>query len=203
NIELSNVDKKTVKNEEPVLLCNYVDVYYNNVITPDLEFMKATAKKEQIDKFSLKEDDVIITKDSEDPNDIAVPAWVSQTMEDVLCGYHLALIRPNSSLSGKYLLYCLLSITFKEQYHSLAYGVTRYGILKGDIENSLFNFPPLNEQVEISNYLTKIDKEFESIVFEIKSQISKLKEYRESLIYEAVTGKIDVRNYTTEKEASY
>ncbi len=199
-IELSNVDKKTVKGEEPVLLCNYVDVYYNNIITLDLDFMDATAKKEEINKFSLKEDDVIITKDSEDPNDIAVPTWVSQTMGNVLCGYHLAHIRPKPALSGKYLLYCLLSTRFQEQFHSLAYGVTRYGILKGDIENSLFNLPPFYEQVEISEYLTKVDKKIESIVCQIKDQITKLKEYRESLIYEAVTGKIDLRDYEADVE---
>ena len=52
-------------------LCNYTDVYYNEEITADLPFMKATASDVQIKKFTLKSGDTIITKDSEDPNDIA------------------------------------------------------------------------------------------------------------------------------------
>jgi len=40
----SNVDKHTVEGEEPVLLCNYTDVYYNDRITPNLTFMKPRAR---------------------------------------------------------------------------------------------------------------------------------------------------------------
>jgi type I restriction enzyme S subunit len=43
SIQLSNIDKKSVEGQEPVRLCNYVDVYYNDRITPDLELMAATA----------------------------------------------------------------------------------------------------------------------------------------------------------------
>ena len=70
----SNVDKKTKDGELPVQLCNYTDVYYNDVLSFDLPFMKATATCEQIERFTLRTGDTVITKDSEDPNDIAVPA---------------------------------------------------------------------------------------------------------------------------------
>ena len=39
----SNVDKKTHDGETPVLLCNYTDVYYNETITAEMDFMAATA----------------------------------------------------------------------------------------------------------------------------------------------------------------
>ena len=61
----SNVDKKTVEGQEPVRLCNYVDVYKNDYITEDFEFMQASATLGQIAAFTLKAGDVIITKDSE------------------------------------------------------------------------------------------------------------------------------------------
>ncbi|MDA0841068.1 MAG: restriction endonuclease subunit S, partial [Planctomycetota bacterium] len=59
----SNVDKKTVEGEEAVSLCNYTDVYYNDVINDGLDFMRASATDEQIKKFTLRAGDVIITKD--------------------------------------------------------------------------------------------------------------------------------------------
>ena len=89
-VQPSNVDKKSKKNEKKILLCNYTDVYYNEEITEDLSLMKATASDVQIRKFTLKSGDTIITKDSEDPNDIAVPAYVPQDLEGVVCGYHLS-----------------------------------------------------------------------------------------------------------------
>lgn len=57
----SNIDKKSKDNEEAVLLCNYVDVYKNELISSELEFMKATASKDQITKFILEKNDVIAT----------------------------------------------------------------------------------------------------------------------------------------------
>ena len=99
----SNVDKKSVDGELPVKLCNYMDVYSNNVITRGLPFMEATAKAREIEKFVVERGDVIITKDSETPDDIAVPAYVNDDLEGVVCGYHLTLLKPKPETSGEFL----------------------------------------------------------------------------------------------------
>ena len=59
SVQLSNVDKKSVEGQEPVRLCNYVDVYYNERISSRLDFMVATAAPEQIRRFSLRKNDVL------------------------------------------------------------------------------------------------------------------------------------------------
>ena len=41
-----------------------------------MDFMVATASESEIESFSLKKGDVIITKDSEDPKDIGIPSLV-------------------------------------------------------------------------------------------------------------------------------
>lgn len=43
SVRVSNVDKKSEEGECSVRLCNYTDVYYNDFITSDIEFMEATA----------------------------------------------------------------------------------------------------------------------------------------------------------------
>lgn len=53
-VQLSNVDKKAVEGQEPVTLCNYTGVYCNERITADLEFMAATATREQVRRFALR-----------------------------------------------------------------------------------------------------------------------------------------------------
>ncbi|MCM3037673.1 restriction endonuclease subunit S [Bacillus pumilus] len=194
NVYSSNVDKKSVEGEKEVLLCNYVDVYYNDSITADINFMKATAKDEQIKTFTLKKHDVIITKDSESPKDIAIPTWVSQDLDGVVCGYHLSLIRCFENTLGHYLYYTLESNQIKEQFYTKANGVTRFGLSKEVIKNGLIAIPPFNEQLEIAEMLNNVNQEVRSTVEKLKMQIEKLKEYRQSLIYEAVTGKIDVRD---------
>ena len=61
--------------------------------------MQATATRSQIEGFQLKAGDVLITKDSESWDDIAVPAFVPKHLDSVRCGYHLALIRPDPTLA--------------------------------------------------------------------------------------------------------
>src|SRR5258706_12090458 len=74
DIRNSSVDKAIAEDEEAVRLCNYVDVYYNDQITSDLKFMEGSATKEEIERFQLKQGQVIITKDSESWDDIGIPA---------------------------------------------------------------------------------------------------------------------------------
>ena len=64
-IRVSNVGKHTIEGELPVRLCNYVDVYKHDRITPSIPFMAATASRDEIERFRLESGDVLITKDSE------------------------------------------------------------------------------------------------------------------------------------------
>ena len=127
-ITVSNVDKKTASDEQSICLCNYTDVYYNERITADLPFMEATASADQIDRFGLRGGDVLLTKDSETPDDIAVPAYVDADLPGVVCGYHLALLRPSPDVDGRYLFWALTSRSSREQFSALANGITRFGI---------------------------------------------------------------------------
>lgn len=194
SVKFSNVDKKITEGQQPVRLCNYVDVYYNDFITSDLNLMNASASTEEIVRFSLKEGDVLITKDSESWDDIAVPAYVSLDLAGVVCGYHLAQVRPKTALvDGKYLFrsFCFQGINY--QYRVEATGITRYGLGKYWLDNSLFLLPPMEEQQAISTFLDRETGRIDSLVKKVQKSIETLKEYRTALISAAVTGKIDVR----------
>lgn len=66
--------------------------------------------------------------------------------------------------------------------------VERIGALKT-------TFPPLSEQIEISNYLNAENEKNNHLISKQNQLIEKLKEYRASIISHAVTGKIDVREF--------
>ena len=135
-MRVSNVDKHSRDHEEPVRLCNYVDVYKNDHIRSGMAFMHATATKEEIARFRLQPSDVLVTKDSETWTDIGVPALVRQSDDDIICGYHLALLRPSSEvLEGGYLFRVLQSQCVAYQFHVAAKGVTRYGLSHGAIKS--------------------------------------------------------------------
>ena len=189
---VSNVDKHSKPLELPVKLCNYVDVYKNDFINSGIEFMYATATIDEISRFKIKLNDVIITKDSEDWLDIGVPALVKFEEESLICGYHLAILRPVNNIFGAFLHRSLLSPYIKTQFSVKANGVTRYGISHGAILGTFIIVPPIEEQKEISVFIeTGLERITTAVTCKIK-EIEKLKEYKATLINSAVTGKIKV-----------
>jgi type I restriction enzyme S subunit len=60
--------------------------------------------------------------------------------------------------------------------------------------------PPLVEQEAIAKYLDDKSKKFDAIKFKTKELIDRLKEYRTAIITNAVTGKVDMRNYQSKQE---
>lgn len=161
-LTLSSVDKKIKSHENEVLLCNYMDVYSNSFIRSDFQFMAATATKREIERCTLRPGDVIITKDSEQYDDIGVPALVRDDVRNLVCGYHLAILRPLQSLiDGPYLLYALQTTNVQHQFHAYANGVTRFGLRKDDIQRVEVPLPPLPEQRAIAHILGTLDDKIE------------------------------------------
>ena len=193
-VQLSNVDKKSKEGEENIRLCNYVDVYYNERIDDRVDFMSATATKEQVRSFSLKSGDVLITKDSETWMDIAVPAVVTEDLPGVLCGYHLAHIRPGQRCFGGFLSRMFAAIGPRDQYHISANGITRFGLTGDSVRAGVLALPPLPEQRTIAAFLDRETAKIDALVTKVREAIDRLKELRQALISAAVTGKIDVRN---------
>ena len=66
------------------------------------------------------------------------------------------------------------------------------------LKNLVLPIPPLEEQKSIIDFVDAKIGEIDGLISSINNQIQKLKEYRQSLIFEAVTGKIDVRDYVVD-----
>ncbi len=191
----SNVDKHSKPNEREVRLCNYTDVYKNDYITNDLDLMIATASDEQINKFALKEGDIVITKDSETASDIAVPTYIQETLKNVVCGYHLAIIRTYQSSYSRYLYQALKTKLFNTQFEICSNGITRVGLGNSDLKNGYFLLPTQKEQIQIADFIEKESFRIAAAISLKQQEIEKLKEYKATLINSAVTGKIKISNY--------
>jgi type I restriction enzyme S subunit len=191
SVQLSNVDKKSAAGEQPVRLCNYVNVYYNERITANLDFMTATATPEQIRRFLLRAGDVLITKDSESWTDIAVPAVVAEDLPGVLCGYHLAHIRPSAGSHGPFLARAFSAIGPRDQFQISANGITRFGLGGEAIRTGLFAIPPEFEQHAIATFLDLETAKIDALVGKKERVIELLHEKRTSLITHAVTKGLD------------
>lgn len=194
DVRFSNVDKHSKHHETAVRLCNYSDVYHNDRIRSNMEFMRATATDDEIDKFELATGDVLITKDSETWNDIGVPALVESTVPSLVCGYHLALVRPKAAAtSGEFLSAALSSPDIATQLHVCANGVTRFGLSQNAIKSTRLPVPPLPEQTAIAGFLDYAIDQIDRYILVKEKLIALLEEQKQALVHDAVTGRIDVR----------
>ena len=165
NIEISGVDKKTIEGETPVRLCNFVDVYYNWAITKEKakSFKLASAKQTEIDKCSIGKGMVAITKDSETRDDIGIATYIADDFEDVLLGYHCALITPNPAIvDGKYLNAFMHTRYIQKYFENNASGSgQRYTLSNDTIGNIPVLLPSIEVQHTIGNVLSDIDRKIE------------------------------------------
>ena len=187
----SNVDKHIFPDEIQVSLCNYTDVYKNEKIDLQYEFSKGSCNQNEKDKYQLRKNDVIITKDSETPDDIGVPCLITEDLDNVVCGYHLTMLRP-IELKGEFLFRYLQSNFTKSYFCVSSNGMTRYGLGKSSIEDLITLSPPISEQEHIVSYLDEKTSQIDKTIDIEKKKIELLKEYRQSLISNVVTGKIKV-----------
>lgn len=188
----SNIDKKTKDNENTVRICNYMDVYKNSFISNNIDFMKASASDAQIERFALKENDVIATKDSEDPADIGIPALVVDDLDDVVCGYHLTLMRSKDiELSGKYLFHIFNTHQYRNYLETEANGITRYSLGTDSFANLPTILPSRAEQIAMASFLDRKTSEIDRLIAKKEKLITLYEEEKKVIINHAVTRGLD------------
>jgi len=194
NISFSSVDKHVYEHERSVRVCNYVDAYKNDRISLATPLREGSVTEAEYDSFTLRAGDVIVTKDSEDWKDICVPCLVIDDIPNAVCGYHLAILRPNTEqVSGEYLYFALLAAPTTWQFHKAATGITRYGIGKNEIGVAVIPLPPRTEQDEICQALARELESVDAAKDRVSREIDLILEYRDSLINAVVMGQVDVR----------
>ena len=105
------------------------------------------------------------------------------------------LVFKNIKINPDYLFNLLRTPLIKNQVETCVIGSTIPTISQSKILNFQIVLPPINEIEEIMLFIRATTSQIDSISSLIKQQIDNLKEYRQSLISEAVTGKIDVREW--------
>lgn len=183
DIRVSNVDKRSVSGELPVRLCNYLDVYQQPYLAEDRPYMAATATAAELERFGLMAGDVLITKDSETPDDIAIPAVLDRSLPDLVCGYHLAILRPGPCVDPTWLAKQLGGHAAKRYFGSVATGSTRYGLSHAAIARLPIGLPPIEEQVRAAGILRTLDEALRKT----EQLIAKLTQVKLGLLHDLIS----------------
>ena len=141
--------------------------------------------------------DVIIVSTSETIEDLGHSAFYNRTDIGLLGGEQM-LLKPNKKIDGKYLYYSSKVFTKELQKYATGVKVFRFNI--NDLKTIYTSIPPIEEQIQISEYIESEFKKITKTISTIEKEITLVEEYKTALIAEAVTGKIDVRDFKVPQE---
>ena len=183
-------DKKIRKGEPLFHAAHYMNVYGAALRTLDpATFLKVSLPEGKAEALKLDVGDVLFTSSSETPEDIGHAAVVVEPLpEDSVYGYHLVRFRPVSGMYDPlFERYFFESEAARTWLQYRANGITRYGVIGADYADYPALVPPIEEQKLIANYLNGKVLAIDVAIQELEESIAGLREYRQSLISEAVT----------------
>lgn len=146
---------------------------------------------EEAPEIHIFEGDLLITKDGT----IGKLAIAENCPDEVSLNSGVLLIRnkERGEYLNKYLYYILQSDVFWKWFRLSQNGnSTIIHLYQEQFSNFRYSLPSINEQKDIVDYLDTACMELDSLINANQSTIEKLKEYRQSVIYEAVTGKVEI-----------
>jgi type I restriction enzyme S subunit len=115
--------------------------------------------------------------------------------EEMNVNQHVCIIRPTQKILPEYLNLVLQSNVGQVQIKLGTTGGNREGLTFEAIKEFVIPLPDLKEQREILSTVQSSLNRYYELENLNTMQIDKMKEYRQSIISEAVTGKIDVRDW--------
>lgn len=145
--------------------------------------------------IQLKEDDLLITKDGT----IGKTAVVKGLVGYASLNSGVFVVRPLRKYISDYLYFILNSNLFTQFINITTTGTTILHLYQNIFEIFEFTIPPIEEQYSIVNYINEESKIIDLLISKYQKQIDLMQEYRTSLISQAVTGKIDVREWKPKK----
>jgi type I restriction enzyme, S subunit len=186
SVVASNVDKHVHEDEIPASLCNYLDVYRNRRISKPYQFSDGSVTQAELDRYTIQKGDVLITKDSETPDDIGVPCLIADEFENTVCGYHLALIRTKDALNPSFLSYVFQSEATRRYFLAKAAGLTRFGLNARTIRGVPIPMVPPDEQAAIADVLDAV----EHTIAKARAVIEKAEHAQKGLMQQLMTGRL-------------
>lgn len=143
-------------------------------------------KKEQF----IQEHDVVIVGSTGSKNLIGKAATSLYNSDKISFGAFLMNIRASEPINKRYFSYYFQTNYYREAIRNLAGGVNINNIRKEYIENLYFPLPPLAEQNRIVAKLDTLFAQLETIKASMAKIPVLLKEFRQQVLTQAVTGKL-------------
>ncbi len=115
-------------------------------------------------------------------------------MIDATINQHMAYITPNTdTISPRYLCICLAAAYAELRGLSSASGSTKEALTCEDVKTFRLVLPPIDEQEVLLSAVARRLRSLERCASDARRQIDLVREYRDRLVTDGVTGKLDLR----------
>ena len=190
-----NITKENLNDEQGILCLNYGEIHskYGFEFIPNvhpLKFVDESYLKNN-QKSLLNDGDFVFADTSEDIEGSGNFSYING-QDLVFAGYHTLIAKPKINFNSRFIAYVLDSSAFRNQVRLRVKGVKVFSITQAILKTTFIWLPTEQEQNEIVKYLDEKMQKFNNAKIAYQIQIDRLKEYKNILINQAVTGKIKI-----------
>ena len=165
---------------------NLLSLSYGRVIRKDINTSDGLLP-ESFNTYNIVEAGDIIIRPTDLQNDKRSLRTGLVKEHGIITSAYIALC-PITKVDSRYFHFLLHAYDVMKVFYNMGNGV-RQGLNYSEFSRLMVFEPPYDEQVSIANYLDAKCVEIDAIIGQKKEQLSTLKSYKKSLIYEYVTGK--------------
>ncbi len=135
--------------------------------------------------------DFIFADTSEDLDGCGNCVYVDKEI-GLYAGYHSVVAFSKRKESNTFLAYLFLTNCWRSQIRCRVSGIKVFSVSQSIIKQTTLILPPYEEQCAIASYLDTKCAEIDSLIALKRQKIEALKDYKKSVIFEAVTGKTNI-----------
>lgn len=168
---------------------NLLSLSYGKIIRKDINSIGGLIPA-SYNTYNIVEKNDIIIRPTDLQNDKRSLRTGLVTEHGIITSAYIAL-KPSSGVYSPFFHYLLHSYDVKKVFYNMGDGV-RQGLNYSEFSRLMLIEPPIDEQIEIANYLDSKCAAIDQAITDKTQQIETLKAYKSSLIYEYVTGKKQV-----------
>ncbi len=175
-----------------VKLINVFDVYRQNfyIDLNSLDHIEATKKEVKI--YSVEAGDILFVRSSLKLEGVGASVCVPYINEPLIFECHLVKMQLSFEIVPGYLINFLNANVVRQRFIALANTVTMATLGQSSLSTLEVALPPILEQLAIVDYPKRETTKIDRVINKIQSQNETLKEYRQALISNVVTGKVKI-----------
>jgi type I restriction enzyme, S subunit len=178
NIRNGQVDPKRYPNK--ILLApNHIESGTGKILYKETAIVQGA----ESGKYLVKAGDIVYSKIRPELNKVCIAE------DDGLCSADMYAIHSRKEFNQQFLMFLFLSESFNKAMVERSMRVAMPKVNREDVKNYQSAFPDADEQQEIVDYIEREIMKLNKVISKVQQEIASIKEYREALITDLVTGK--------------